>query len=40
MAINAVKNNKIFELDPAIFLQPGPALFKDGIDTLINLIKI
>jgi len=30
--INAVKNNKIFELDPAIFLQPGPALFEAGLD--------
>ncbi|MFZ8932932.1 MAG: cobalamin-binding protein [Bacteriovoracaceae bacterium] len=30
--INAVKNDLIFELDPAIFLQPGPALFEVGLD--------
>jgi iron complex transport system substrate-binding protein len=34
-----VKNDKIFELDPAIFLQPGPALFKDGIQILKSLIQ-
>lgn len=37
--ISAVKNNKIFELDPAIFLQPGPALFKDGIQILKSIIS-
>lgn len=37
--INAVKNNKIFELDPAIFLQPGPALFKEGIQILNSIIS-
>ena len=26
--INAVKNNRVFELDPAIFLQPGPPDFR------------
>lgn len=35
---NAVKNNKIYEIDPSIILQPGPALFEDGIDTLYNII--
>jgi iron complex transport system substrate-binding protein len=35
--IEAVKENNIYELDPAIFLQPGPALFKEGIDILIRL---
>ncbi len=38
--IKAVTKEKIFELDPAIFLQPGPALFKDGIGILLKLIKI
>ena len=37
--IEALKNNKLFELDPAIFLQPGPALFKDGIDILLRILK-
>lgn len=36
----AVKKNKIFELPPEIFLQPGPALFEEGIDYLINLIEV
>lgn len=32
--ITAVKNNQIFELDPAIFLQPGPAPIVDGLKVL------
>lgn len=35
----AVKNNAIYELEPEIFLQPGPALFVDGIDRLIDLFS-
>lgn len=34
---SAVLNNHVFELMPEIFLQPGPALFVDGIDRLIEL---
>jgi iron complex transport system substrate-binding protein len=34
--LSAVKNNQIFELDPAIFLQPGPALFVDGLDQIFS----
>lgn len=37
--VSAVKNNAIFELEPEIFLQPGPALFVDGIDRLIDLFS-
>lgn len=37
--IKAVKNNQIFELDPAVFLQPGPAPFLDGIPTIIDIFK-
>lgn len=37
--INAVKNNQIYELSSAIFLQPGPSLFKEGIQILIELIS-
>jgi len=29
--IPAVKNNQLHELAPEIFLQPGPALFEDGL---------
>jgi iron complex transport system substrate-binding protein len=36
---SAVKENKIVELTPEIFLQPGPALFIDGIDQLISIRK-
>ena len=34
--IKAVKNEMIFELEPEIFLQPGPAPIVDGIDYLID----
>jgi iron complex transport system substrate-binding protein len=37
--LQAVKENKIFELPPEIFLQPGPALFESGIDYLMGLFK-
>ncbi len=38
-SISAVKNNQIFELDPAIFLQPGPAPFVDGIPAIQRIFK-
>lgn len=34
--IAAIKNKKVFELAPEIFLQPGPAPILDGIDILIK----
>lgn len=37
--ISAVKNNYIWELNPAVFLQPGPALFVDGLDLMFEKIK-
>lgn len=37
-AVNAVKNNFIWELPPEVFLQPGPALFIDGLDQMSALI--
>lgn len=37
-SINAVKNKKVFELDPAVFLQPGPALFESGLNIAYELI--
>ncbi len=37
--LNAVKKGWVFELPPEIFLQPGPALFEDGIDYIIELLR-
>ena len=37
--IPAILNNRVFELPPELFLQPGPALFEEGIDYLINLFS-
>lgn len=37
--IPAVKNDQVFELDPAIFLQPGPAPFIAGIPVLKRIFK-
>lgn len=37
--INAVKNDQVFEVDPSIFLQPGPALFVDGLDQLVEIFE-
>ncbi len=37
--IPAVKNNYVWELPPAIFLQPGPALFLDGLDQMFSYIR-
>lgn len=37
-AIKAIQKDQIFEVDPAIFLQPGPALFVDGLDQMSALL--
>lgn len=37
--VSAAQNKFIWELDPAIFLQPGPALFIDGLDQMFAKIK-
>ncbi len=37
--LKASLNDGIFELPPEIFLQPGPALFEEGIDYLIDLLS-
>ena len=37
--INAVKTNQIYELEPEIFLQPGPALFESGLELLSGIIE-
>ncbi len=38
-ALPAIKNNFIWELPPEIFLQPGPALFVDGLDQMFAYFK-
>lgn len=38
-SVSAVKNQLIIELSPEIFLQPGPALFEEGIDILLALFS-
>lgn len=37
--VKAIRNDAVFELAPEIFLQPGPALFVDGIDQLIKIFS-
>ena len=37
--ISAIQNKFIWELDPAVFLQPGPALFVDGLDQMFSYIE-
>lgn len=37
--VTAVKNGHLWELDPAIFLQPGPALFVDGLDQMFEKLQ-
>ena len=36
--IEAVRNEQLVELDPAIMLQPGPACLSDGVDALAAAI--
>ncbi|MGE8720510.1 cobalamin-binding protein [Leptospira terpstrae] len=36
---SALKKNKIFEMDPSIILQPGPALFLEGIPKLKEIFS-
>lgn len=38
-AIPALKNNRVFELDPSIILQPGPACLTDGLAALEALLQ-
>jgi iron complex transport system substrate-binding protein len=37
--INAVRSKQVLEVEPEIFLQPGPAVILDGIDQMIEIIK-
>lgn len=36
----ALVENRIYEIDSSIILQPGPALFLEGIPTLHNLLRL
>ncbi len=38
-SLSAVKKKFIWELPPAIFLQPGPAIFLDGLDQMFTFIE-
>lgn len=38
-SVKAVKENRVIEVEPEVFLQPGPAPFLDGIDILMKLFK-
>lgn len=38
--VTAVKKNQLWELPPAVFLQPGPALFVDGLDQMLEKIRL
>lgn len=37
--LKAIKKGNLFELDPAVFLQPGPAPLVTGIDTLCEIFS-
>jgi iron complex transport system substrate-binding protein len=36
--IPAIANGRIYEMDPAVILQPGPACLTDGLDELCRII--
>lgn len=38
-SIEAIQKNRVYELEPEIFLQPGPAVILDGIDQIISLFQ-
>ena len=38
-AINAIKNNNIYEIDSSVILQPGPASLTDGLKTISKIIN-
>lgn len=37
--IPAIKKNEVHELEPEIFLQPGPALFVDGLSLMVQHLE-
>ena len=38
-SVTAVQKNNIYEINSTIFLQPGPALFTDGLDELERVLS-
>lgn len=38
--ISAIKNKHVIELAPEVFLQPGPALFEDGLDLMSQALDL
>ena len=37
--ISAIKNGHVFELEPEIFLQPGPAPILEGLDQILTIFE-
>lgn len=37
--ISAIKNNRLYEINSSIILQPGPAALTDGLDALAKIIQ-
>jgi iron complex transport system substrate-binding protein len=35
----AIRNNDLYEIDSSIILQPGPALFLDGLEKIAQILK-
>jgi iron complex transport system substrate-binding protein len=38
--LNAVRDNMVFEMDPSIILQPGPAALTDGLAELSRIVEV
>ena len=38
--LEAVRRGALYELDPAMILQPGPACLTDGLDELVKIIEV
>lgn len=37
--VRAIQTGQVLEVDPAVFLQPGPALFVDGLDQMFSIFQ-
>ena len=38
--VNAIKNDKIYEIKSPLILQPGPAALTDGLDEIVKILNI
>ncbi len=36
--VPAIRHGRVYEMDPALILQPGPACLTDGVDALVRII--